>query len=145
MRWDLAGLAAAAVFLGSGTLQAGAGGTSKPHLDLRATPRIAFSPVEVFVVGELKGGQDTEEFYCPGQVWDWGDGSRSAQESDCSPYEDGAKLDRFFSARHAFQAPGTYDVHLYLIRDGRMITVARVPVMVYGHTAGGAGLGGPDD
>ena len=132
MRWYLAGLLAVAAVAHPGPAKAGGPG-EKPHLDLRASPRVAFSPVEVLVIGELKGGQDSEEFYCPGLVWDWGDGSRSAHESDCSPYQDGAELDRLFTARHAFRAPGAYSVHLYLIRAGRTVTTAAVPIMVYGH------------
>lgn len=123
----------------SGPAGAGAVSEQKPRLDLRATPRVAFSPVEVFLVGELKGGQDSnEEFYCPGLVWDWGDGSRSAHESDCSPYQDGTRLERFFSARHAYRAPGAYAARLFLIRAGRTLTMAMVPIRVYGHFGTGA-------
>jgi hypothetical protein len=138
MRWHFAGLLAVAALSYTGAASAA---EQKPHLDLRATPRVAFSPVEVFAVGELKGGQDTEEFYCPGLVWDWGDGTRSAQESDCSPYQDGIHLERFFSARHAFRVPGTYAVRLFLVRAGRTIGMAMVPVMVYGHNADGSDSG----
>jgi hypothetical protein len=138
MRWHLAGVLAVAAFSCSGPASAGdASAVHKPRLNLRATPRVAFLPVEVFLVGELKGGQDVEEFYCPGLVWDWGDGSRSAHESDCSPYQDGTQLERFFSARHAFHAPGMYSVRLFLIRAGRTLTVASVPVRVYGQFGSG--------
>jgi hypothetical protein len=135
MRRYLAGLLVLAALSYPGLARAGdVPADPKPHLDLRATPRVAFSPVEVFLVGELKGGPNSEEFYCPGLVWDWGDGSRSAKEADCSPYQDGAQLERFFSARHAFRAPGSYSVRLSLIRAGRTITMATVPIMVYGHS-----------
>ncbi len=140
MRWYLAGLLAVAAVSYSGPAKAGDSG-GKPHLDLRATPRVSFSPVEVFAVGELKGGNDSEEFYCPGLVWDWGDGTRSAQESDCSPYQDGARLERFFSARHAFRVPGTYAVTLLLVRAGKIFSRASVPVMVYGHNGSGSDSG----
>jgi hypothetical protein len=142
MRWYIAGLVTATAFLCSGAAKAGSpAATDKPHLALRATPRVSFSPVEIFAVGELKGGGDAEEFYCPGQVWDWGDGTRSARESDCSPYKDGTSLERFFSARHAFRTPGTYAVRLFLVRAGKTITMATVPVMVYGHFGGGVDSG----
>ncbi len=137
MRWYLAGLLAVAAVSYSGPATAG-DGEGKPHLDLRATPRVSFSPVEIFAVGELKGGQDTEEFYCPGLVWDWGDGTRSAQESDCSPFQDGVRLERFFSARHAFRLPGSYAVRLFLVRAGKTVTMATASIMVYGRFGGGS-------
>ena len=143
MRRSFAWLLAVAAVSNPGPARAGDNPAEvKPRLDLRATPRVAFSPIEVFAVGELKGGHDTEEFYCPGLVWDWGDGTRSARESDCSPYEDGAQLERFFSARHAFRAPGAYAVTLLLVRAGRMITMATVPVRVYGHDGGASDSSG---
>ncbi len=138
MRWYLAGLLAVAAFSYPGPARAeDDSAPRRPHLNLRASPRVAFSPAEVFAVGELKGGHDSEEFYCPGLVWDWGDGTRSAHESDCSPYEDGTHLDRFFTARHAFRAPGAYAVRLFLVRAGRTLTMATVPVTVYGHFGAG--------
>ena len=138
MRWYLAGLAAMAIASSVGLAAAGEGARPKrPRLDLRASPRVAFWPVEVLVIAELKGGQDMEEFYCPGLVWDWGDGSRSAHEADCSPFQDGSELDRFFTARHAFRAPGAYSVRLTLLRAGRTVTMASVPVTVYGQSAAG--------
>jgi hypothetical protein len=88
------------------------------------------------LIGELKGGQDVEDFYCPGLEWDWGDGTHSAYESDCAPFEEGTTLDRFFSARHAFRAPGAYNVRLTLRRATRTIAVASVAIMVQGRTAG---------
>lgn len=110
-------------------------GRGRPRLDLRATPRMAFPPANVFVVAELKG-RPSEDFYCPGLEWEWGDGSRSTEESDCPPYEEGARLERFFSARHAFGAPGSYDVKLTMRRAERTLAVARVEVVVQGASTG---------
>jgi hypothetical protein len=141
MRWYLAGLMAVAALSYSGPARGDSSPEQKPRLNLRASPRVAFSPTEVFAVGELRGGEDSEEFYCPGLVWDWGDGTRSAHESDCSPYQDGARLERFFSARHAFRLPGTYAVRLFLVRAGRTITTATVPIRVYGHFSDGSESG----
>jgi hypothetical protein len=139
MRWYMAGLVAVAVLSCAGPARSGQAAAQRPRLDLRAMPRVAFSPVEVFLVGELRGGQDNEEFYCPALVWDWGDGSRSTRESDCSPYQDGMHLERFFSARHAFRDPGSYNVRLFLVRAGRTLTVAAVPIAVYGHVGDSSG------
>jgi len=137
MRWAIGGWAAVAVLSFAGLALAGDGGKPKrPQLDLRATPRMAMSPVEILVVGQLKGGSDLEEFYCPGLEWDWGDGTHSSHESDCAPFEAGMSLERFFSARHAYQAPGAYSVRLTLRRASRTVAVGSIAVTVHGQTAG---------
>ena len=136
MRWRLGGWTAVAVLAFGGLALAGEGGKPKrPQLDLRATPRVAFSPVEILIIGQLKGGAELEEFYCPGREWEWGDGTRSAYESDCAPFDTGAALERFFSARHAYRSPGAYTVRLTLRRASRTVAVASVAVTVHGHTA----------
>ncbi len=125
---------AAAVLLGSaGLAAAGSKAESgKPHLILRASPRIALPPVNVLLAAELKGGEAVEEFYCPGREWDWGDGSLSVEEGDCPPFQAGMPLQRFFSARHAYGAPGLYEVKLTLRRAGQTVAVARVPIRLFG-------------
>src|SRR5262245_8549342 len=104
----------------------------KPRLGLRASPSTAFSPASVLLMAELRGGDEHEDFYCPGLEWDWGDGSRSAHEGDCPPYEPGPTLERHWSARHAYYAPGAYSVTLTLRRASRTVAVAAVPVVVHG-------------
>ena len=108
---------------------------AKPRFDIRASPRIAFSPVHVLVVAELKGGDDLEEFYCPGLEWDWGDGERSLHEADCAPFEPGASLERRFSARHVFRQAGEFDVQVRLRRADRSLATATVHVSVQGRSA----------
>jgi hypothetical protein len=84
-------------------------------------------------VAELVGGEDLEEFYCAGLEWDWGDGNRSFQESDCDPYEPGMEVDRFFSARHVYAGPGQYRVQVSLRRAGQSVAAARTDVIIPGH------------
>lgn len=108
---------------------------TKPRFDIRASPRIAFSPVHVLVVAELKGGDDLEEFYCPGLEWDWGDGTRSLYEADCAPFEPGMSLERRFSARHVFRQAGEFDVQVRLRRADRSLATATVHVSVEGRSA----------
>ena len=92
----------------------------RPQLGLRATPRVAFSPVEVLVTAQLKGGADLEEFYCPGLEWDWGDGTRSESETDCEPYEAGkSEIKRRYSAQHTYNQAGRYRVMLRLKRNNK--------------------------
>jgi len=108
---------------------------TKPRFDIRASPRTAFSPVHVLVVAELKGGDDLEEFYCPGLEWDWGDGERSLHEADCAPFEPGTTLERRFSARHVFRQAGEFDVQVRLRRADRSLATATVRVSVQGRSA----------
>jgi hypothetical protein len=114
---------------------AGEARVRKPRLELRTTVRSAIAPVPVMAVAELVGGEDLEEFYCAGLRWDWGDGTRSYHEADCEPFEAGMEVDRFFSARHAYRQPGTYDVRVSLVRADREVAVARTLVRIVGRVA----------
>lgn len=102
----------------------------KPRFDVRVTPRMAFSPVNVLVVAELVGGDDVEELYCPEIEWEWGDGGKSVQESDCPPYEPGAKLERRFTSEHEYRVSGSYPIKVTLRRDGRSLLSNNVTVTV---------------
>lgn len=104
----------------------------KPRLDVRATPSFSFIPANVFVTAKLSGGDDVEEFYCPGLVWDWDDGGRSAHQPDCPPFQAGTPLERHFTAEHAYLRPGVYNVTLHMLRAGRSLAVARATVTVRG-------------
>ncbi len=107
------------------------GGAPRPRLDLRVTPRIALSPVEVFAVAELVGGEDLEDFHCPGLDWDWGDGSRSTHEADCEPFGPGTVVDRRYAAHHVYRGPGEYDIRLSLRRADRVVSTASRRVLVH--------------
>lgn len=103
----------------------------RPTLNVRATPRMAFSPVTVFVTAELVGGDDVEEYYCPEVEWQWGDGGKSVQESDCPPFEAGvSRIGRRFTGEHRFRRPGYYSVTVALRRADRIIARADVKVTV---------------
>jgi hypothetical protein len=124
------GLAAALAVAGGTTLAADAK-PKKPRLDLRATPRMAFSPVNVFLTAELTGGDDVEELYCPELEWEWDDGGKSTQESDCPPWEAGkSKIERRFTTDHEFRRAGVYNVKVTMRRAGRSLASASVRVTV---------------
>ncbi len=108
------------------------GGPSPPRLDVRAQPRIAFAPATVLVTGQLVGGDDLEEFYCPALEWDWGDGGRSAQEGDCPPFASDTKMARRFSARHAYREAGAYEIRLTLRRANRAVVAGSITIRVDG-------------
>jgi hypothetical protein len=114
---------------------AGEAQARKPRLELRTNFGMSLAPVRVMAVAELVGGEDLEEFYCVGLRWDWGDGTRSYRESDCDPFEAGVDVTRFFSARHAYYRPGTYNVRVSLVRADREVAVARRTVRILGRVA----------
>jgi hypothetical protein len=103
----------------------------KPHLDMRATPRMAFSPVCILVTAELVGGSDVEEYHCTEIEWDWDDGGKSVQESDCKPFEPGVtKIERRFTATHGYPKAGIYNVRITMRRSNRPLATAAVRVTV---------------
>ena len=102
----------------------------KPRLDLRASPRVAFSPAYVLTTAELVGGDELEEFYCPGLEWDWGDGAKSVRESDCPPFQPGSEFVRRFSAQHGYRSAGEYQITVTLRRANRPLAVASARVNV---------------
>jgi hypothetical protein len=104
---------------------------NRPRLDLRATPRMAFSPTVVYVTAELAGGDEIEDFYCPELEWDWDDGARSQRGSDCPPFQAGqSDFERFFSADHVYRQAGSYNVKITMKRAGRTLAVASSRVNV---------------
>lgn len=111
-------------------------GARKPRLDLRVSRPVAFAPVDVLLIGELVGGEESEDFYCPGVEWEWGDGARSFHEADCAPFQPGVQLQRRFTARHAYRAAGEYEVRLELRRAGRSVAKAWVWIRVLSGTRG---------
>jgi len=103
----------------------------KPRLDVRATPRMAFSPVNVFLVAELQGGDDVEEYYCPELEWDWDDGGKSIQEGDCPPFTRGTtKIDRRFTAEHEYRRAGVFTIKITMRRANRSFAASNVRVTV---------------
>jgi hypothetical protein len=84
----------------------------------------------VLVTGQLVGGDDLEEFYCPALEWEWGDGGRSAQEGDCPPFDSDTKMARRFSARHAYREAGAYEIRLTLRRANRAVTAGSITIHV---------------
>ncbi|HVR71440.1 MAG TPA: PKD domain-containing protein [Vicinamibacteria bacterium] len=142
MRTRLAVHVLALLFLSSFTVApSGAGDqerTRKPRLELRASPRMAFSPVMVLATAELRG-EGGEEFYCPALEWDWDDGAKSGQESDCPPFEPGMELERRFTAEHAYRRAGVYQVTVRLKRASRALAVASTTIHVR------SGLGDPGE
>ena len=102
----------------------------KPSLEVRITPRFSFSPVNILFTAELTGGEDSEEFHCPELEWEWDDGGKSGGESDCDPYEPGAKIERRFTATHLYKTSGIYVAKVTMKKAGKTIAAQTIKVTV---------------
>jgi hypothetical protein len=103
----------------------------KPRLDVKATPRMAFSPVNIFLTAELVGGDEIEEYYCPELEWDFDDGGKSIHEADCPPYDaKTSKIERRFTAEHEYRRAGSYNVRVTVRQGRKNLAVANVRVTV---------------
>jgi len=103
----------------------------KPKLDVRATPRMAFSPVNVLLTAELTGGDDVEEFYCPEIEWEWDDGGKSVHEADCPEYQAGvSKIERRFTATHDYRKAGAYNVKITMRRANKTLAQTTIKITV---------------
>jgi hypothetical protein len=103
----------------------------KPTLELRVTPRMAFSPVTILMVAELKGGDDIEQYYCPEIEWDWDDGGKSVHEADCPEYEAGkSTIERRFTAEHQYPKAGLYNVKVTMRRANRTLAQTTIKITV---------------
>ncbi len=102
----------------------------KPALEIRPTPRFAFSPANIFFTAELKGGDDVEELYCPEVEWEWGDGGRSVQEADCDPWTATTPIQRRFTANHTYQFAGLYRVKITLRKSNKDLMSQTVSITI---------------
>ena len=93
----------------------------RPTLGVRVSPRMGFSPISVIAMAELTGGEDIEDFYCLAIEWDWDDGSKSLQDSDCEPYQQGTKIERRFSSEHYYSRGGSYNIRAALKAQERVV------------------------
>lgn len=74
--------------------------------------------------------EDPEDFYCLDQIWEWGDGTESVQETDCDPYEPGAKIERDFAGKHAYSY-GRFTVALRLVKRDETVIRGTLEIGVY--------------
>lgn len=97
---------------------------SKPretiHTSIRTHPKLTRAPAVIHAVLIVDGPED-ERFYCPALTCEWGDGSRSEMETDCSPYEDRTDFQRRYYAEHLYRRGGTYTIRVMVSKGGRRI------------------------
>jgi hypothetical protein len=130
--------------LAVGTGEAARGGNKekapeRPTLKLRASPEMAFPPADVLLTAELLDGADPQDFHCPEVEWDFADGSRSVHQEDCEPFTGETKVERRFTRRHAFDAPGEYQVIVTLWRGSQVVARAATTIVVQVEATTGSG------
>lgn len=105
---------------------------NKPSISLKANPSMGFAPTRVVLTVELKGGaNDYQEFYCPSIEWDWGDGTKSVNTSDCDPFEAGkSEIERRHVITHVFELPGDFTVEFRLKQKDKTVANARTNVRI---------------
>jgi hypothetical protein len=84
----------------------------RPKLTLTPNHRMVSSPAHVVVTASVTGGADyDQQLYCPDLEWEWGDGTKSEESSDCDPFQTGkTEIKRHFTAEHAYLVESSVDI-----------------------------------
>jgi hypothetical protein len=95
----------------------------KPTIAVKVSPIVGFSPANMVLTADLKGGPDDyQDFYCATVEWDWGDDTRSESKTDCEPYEAGkSEIKRHFTIEHTFNTAGEYRVEFRLKQKNKIV------------------------
>ena len=70
---------------------------------------VAGQPLTVLLVADIVGGPDnSQELYCPGTQWQFGDGIGMSSSASCMVWTPDVKIKRHFEQIYTYDAPGTY-------------------------------------
>jgi hypothetical protein len=111
---------------------------SGAKVELKPLRRITQLPVgkcQALVVFSLRvadGGQP--EYYCPKIVWEWEDGSRSSEQSDCVPFEQAAAADHLkaMTRSRTFTSSGTFRVAAHVCQGEKRIKTVETTATITG-------------
>ena len=112
----------------------------EPKVQLQPTPRVALLPggtratVVRFRLRVHDGGK--EDYYCPRVEWEWEDGTKSSEESDCAPFEQAtaADHDRVWSHSREYWDAGQHLIVVRLYKGDRVIRKVETTVDVRGES-----------
>jgi len=119
-------------------LAPGALAREKPSVELKPIRKIwvldaGACSVDVTFRLEVKDAGD-ERYYCPEIEWEWEDGTRSIEESDCPPFEEAEKDRRFVRRKtHAIARSGQWTITVRLSKAGELIHEEDAQVVVAGY------------
>lgn len=111
----------------------------KPQVELKATPQFALlgigpraSATVRFRLSVKDAGN--EDYYCPRVEWEWEDGTRSEEESDCPVFAEAGKQDhqRSWTRSHVFWEPGSPVIKVRLYKSDRLVKTIDVKVEIGG-------------
>lgn len=112
---------------------------NKPQVDLKPSPSMAMlgigprSSVTVRFRLSVKDAGN-EDYYCPRLEWEWEDGTRATEESDCPAFDQAQKQDheKSWTKSHQFWEPGNHTVKVRLYKGDRLIRTLDAKVEVSG-------------
>ncbi len=112
----------------------------EPKVELQPSPRVTLLPggthaVTVrFRLRVSDGGK--EDYYCPRVEWEWEDGTRSSEESDCPPFDQAAPADHERTWTHSRQYwdAGQHVAIVRLYKGDRMVRKVETSVDVRGES-----------
>jgi hypothetical protein len=113
-------------------------GPAGAKVDLRPLRAVTVLPLDrcevevTFRLSVFDGGK--EDYYCPRVIWEWEDGTRSTEESDCPPFDQAAPGDhrKTWLRRRDFQRAGSYVVKAYLCKADRRISAVQTTAIISG-------------
>jgi hypothetical protein len=112
----------------------------EPKVELKPTPRVTMMPggtraaVVRFRLTVNDGGR--EDYYCPKVEWEWHDGTKSSEESDCPPFGEATPSDhdRIWSHSREYWEAGQHVVTVRLFKGERMIRKVEATVDIRGES-----------
>lgn len=118
--------------VGLGAQDKNAKKVAKPSVQVKVNPPVGFSPAQMVLTADLKGGaDDSEELYCASVEWDWGDDTKSESKTDCEPYEAGkSEVKRHFIIEHTFQVSGDFRVEFRLKQKNKVVARGSTDVKI---------------
>lgn len=112
---------------------------NRPQVDLKPSPQLAVlgigpraSATVRFRLSVKDAGN--EDYYCPRVEWEWEDGTRATEESDCPAFDRAQKQDheKSWTKSHQFWEPGNHTVKVRLYKGDRLIRTLDAKVEVTG-------------
>ena len=119
--------------------------SAKPKVEIKVNPPFAMLGIGAHATAmvrfrlSVKDGGD-EDYYCPRIEWEWEDGTKGNEESDCPTCETDAKEDheRVGNKSRECWDPGSHVVKVKLYKGTKLVRTIDAKVEVSGESTPGA-------